>query len=134
MLKPNIKNLLFYIFFKYLIFYIFMMFKNSNFALIDVFELKTLEDLFYYLWTFLFLPTLISVILLVPLNYSFKIKNGLYFLLMINLVLIAEYFIYTFLASQMNLWNGIYNAVISLLFLGLFFYKHIVSMFKKTIL
>ncbi len=132
MLKPNIKNLLFYIFFKYLIFYIFMMFRNNNFALIEIFDLKTLEDLFYYLWTFLFLPVLISIILLVPLNYTFKIKNGLYFLLVINLVLVTEYFIYTFLASQLNLWNGIYNAIIGLLLLGLFFYKEILFILKNN--
>ena len=109
-----------------------MMFRNNNFALIEIFDLKTLEDLFYYLWTFLFLPVLISIILLVPLNYTFKIKNGLYFLLVINLVLVTEYFIYTFLASQLNLWNGIYNAIIGLLLLGLFFYKEILFILKNN--
>jgi hypothetical protein len=132
MLKPTFKNILLYIFCKYLLFYVFMMFRNNDFALIYITELKTLQDLFYYLWIFLFFPILISVLFLIPIYYSFKAKSIVHFAIRISLILIVEYFIYTYLASQKDLINGVYNIIISILFLGLFFYKHIASMFKKV--
>lgn len=66
-----------------------------------------------------------------PLYYSFKVKNSLHFIVLVALILLTEYYIYTCLASPGDPWNGIYNIIISLVFWEIFFYKHIAKMFKK---
>ena len=80
---------------------------------------------FYYLWLFLFLPVLCSIIFSSPIYFTFKVKNGIYFILLLSAILIAEYFLYTYWASQADLMNGVYNGIISLSLLLLFFFKHI---------
>jgi len=132
MLKPIFRNILLYIFLKYLIFYVFMMFRNNNFYLVNP-GIRDGADLFYYLWIFLSLPVFISVLFSPPIYYSFRIrmKKTIYFVLINIIVLIAEYFIYTSFASQLNSWNGIYNAIIGIIIFILFFYKRIRSKFTK---
>lgn len=131
MFKPTFPKILIYIFVKYLFFYIFMMFKNENYALVSVGELENFQDVFYYLFIFLSLPIINSFVLSLPLYYSFKIKNIYYFSVSILSILAVEYILYTYLASQANLWNGIYNIVISLLFLAIFFSKSIAEISKS---
>lgn len=131
MLKPISRNILFYFLVKYVIFYIFMMFKNSNFYFVNP-GIKNGGDLLYYLWLFLFLPVLCMLIFSVPLYFAFNRKKGIYFILITSAFLVSEYFLYTYFASQMNLMNGIYNGIISLLLLLLFFFKSIRKMFNQT--
>lgn len=130
MLKPVIKNILFYLFLKYILFYIFMMFKNNNFYFINP-GIRNGADLFYYLWMFLFLPVISMVLFSAPLYFTFKVKNAIYFILFVSIILVAEYFLYTYFASQANLMNGVYNGIISLLLLLLFFSKQISLIFNK---
>lgn len=130
MLKPTILNILLFWFVKYIAFYILMMFKNNNFALLKVNEIKTGEDLFFYLWLFLFLPVASMLVFTAPVYYSFKTRSIVYFILIIGIVLLAEYFGYTFSASTSDLTNGIYNGIFSILFLLLFFYRHIVNLYQ----
>src|SRR5689334_3137537 len=111
MLKRSFLNTLFFWFTKYIVLYVFMMIKNNNYALIRISELKTVEDWFYYLWIFLFLPVVSMSIFSVPLYFSFKVKSSVYFTIAIIGVLVGEFFIYTWLASQANLMNGIYNGI-----------------------
>jgi hypothetical protein len=117
-------QMLLFILMKYIAFYIFIMFKNSNFYFLKP-GIRNAADLFYYLWMFLSLPIICSLLLAFPLYYSFRVKKVLYFFIVVSLVFIAEYFIYTYLASQTNLWNGVFNALISMVFFILFFYKSI---------
>lgn len=119
MLKPTAPNILLYIFLKYIAFYVFMMFKNNDFYLLEVNNIENGEDLFYYLWIFLFLPVVCMVVFSAPLYFSFKVGNAIYFLLTIGVYLVVEYFIYTYLASQADLVNGLFNGLISVMF---FFY------------
>ena len=128
MFRPIFLSIVFYFFIKYLIFYVFMMFRNNNFYLLEVSSIKNGEDLFYYLWLFLFLPVVCIVIFSVPLYFAFRVNNVLYFFLIAGLVLVGEYFVYTYFASQTDLLNGIFNAVISVLFLLLFFFRSIRSL------
>jgi hypothetical protein len=123
MAKPSILNILSFWLVKYVAFYILLMFKNDNYALLKVNEIQNGEDLFYYLWLFLFLPVVCMLIFSVPLYFSLRVKKWAYFALIITAILIAEYFLYTWLASQTNLINGVYNGIFSLLFLLLFFRK-----------
>src|SRR5438105_180928 len=89
MLKPAIKNILFYLLFKYIVFYILMMFKNDNFYLINP-GIRNGADLFYYLWMFLFLPGLCMVIFSAPIYFAFRSKSIIFFILIIIAFLVAE--------------------------------------------
>lgn len=131
MLKPSILNILLFWFVKYIIFYVLQMFKNDNYTLLGFSDLKTGEDWFYYLWLFLFLPIVSFIIFTLPMYFSFKAKNGVYFTIIIAVILIVEYILYTGLASQSDLTNGIYNGVISLLLFLLFFFKQISTIYKR---
>ncbi len=133
MFRPSFIMILLYWFLKYIAFYIFMMFRNKNYALIMVNDLKTGEDLFMYLWTFLFFPIVCMILFSIPLYFSFKAKAFVYFVLAVFAVLLAEYFIYTHLASQTDLMNGIYNGIISILFLAFFFFRHISNFYKQNV-
>lgn len=123
MLKSSVVNILLFWFVKYVVFYVFLMFKNSNYALLKVNEIKTGEDLFYYMWLFLFLPIVSMIIFSAPTYYLFKVKGMGYAILIAVLILVVEYFAYTWLASQANLMNGIYNGLITIFIFLLFFYK-----------
>lgn len=133
MFKPTPLKILIYILVKYLFFYIFMMFKNDNYALISLGQLENIQDIFYYLFIFLSLPIINIIVLSLPIYYSFKVKNIYYFSIVILLILVVEYFLYTYLASQANLLNGVYNGILSLLFLFIFFSRSAFEISKKKI-
>lgn len=128
MFRPVFLSIVLYFFMKYLAFYMLLMFKNSDFYLLETGSIKTSGDLFYYLWLFLFLPVVCTAIFSVPLYFSFRVHNVIYFFLIVSLILVAEYFVYTYFASQADLVNGLYNALISILFLLLFFFRSIRSL------
>ncbi|QMU65842.1 MAG: hypothetical protein GKR88_17195 [Flavobacteriaceae bacterium] len=92
--------------------------------------MKNGEDWFYYLWLILFLPIVSILVFSAPLYFSFKVSNERYFMLIIGAVLVAEYFAYTYLASQASLMNGVYNGITGILFLFLFFFQSIKLIFK----
>lgn len=125
MLKPSVVNILLFWFVKYILFYILQMFKSGNYALIEFDKLETKEDWYYYLWIFLFLPIMCIVIFTAPMLMSFRTKTPLYFTLVIAAVVIAEYLLYTWLASQADFTNGIYNGALTLLLFMLFFFRRI---------
>ena len=132
MWKANFGNIFLFFFVKYLLFYILLMFKNNDYSLIEIGSLKNSEDVFYYLWIFLFLPILSIILFTAPLFFAFKVMNRLFFILLISAILIAEYFLYTHFASQADLINGVYNSIISILLLALFFFKRIISVFNQN--
>jgi hypothetical protein len=110
-----------------------MMLKNNNYMLIGVRDLKTVEDWFYYVWIFLFLPIVSMLVFSVPTYFTFKVKSMVLYILMIGVILVAEYFLYTFLASQANLINGVFNGIISIVFFYLFFFRYIGIQLKQSI-
>ncbi len=133
MLRPAFKNIVLFFFVKYLLFYILLMFKNNDYSLIQIGSLKNSQDVFYYLWIFLFLPIVSIILFSAPIYFAFKVKSWIYFTILTSVVLIAEYFLYTYFASQADLTNGVYNGIISLLLLFLFFFKHISLIFTQRI-
>jgi hypothetical protein len=132
MLKPNFINIVFYFFLKYIVFYFFIMFKNNDFTFIQINELRGFNDLFLYLWMFSFLPIVCSIIFGIPLFLVFRSNNNIYFIVLVSAFIVAEYFLYTYFASQLDFKNGIYNGILTLLFFILFFYKQIAAMFRTT--
>jgi hypothetical protein len=132
MLKPNFKYIPLFFLIKYFLFYIFLMIKNNDYTLIQITSLKNSEDVFFYLWLFLFLPVSCTILFSAPIYFAFKVKHGIYFILLVTAFLMAEYFFYTYFASPLDLMNGVYNAIISLLFFVAFFFKYIGLPFNKA--
>src|SRR5215213_8840518 len=114
MLRPNFINIFLFFLIKYILFYIFLMFKNDDYTFIDFGSIRNGEDLFYYLWLFLFLPVISCVFFSVPLYFSFRVAKAIFFFLIVFLYLVTEYGLYTYLASQTNYLNGLYNAIIGI--------------------
>ena len=131
MLNPSILNIFLFWFVKYVLFYILQMFRSGNYALIEFGELKSSEDWYYYLWLFLFMPVICMLIFTTPVYLSFKSKGQSTQLLILLAVLIAEYFIYTYLASPADLWNGVYNGLIGISVFMFFFYKNLFGFIEK---
>ncbi|MFC4230616.1 hypothetical protein ACFOW1_01850 [Parasediminibacterium paludis] len=125
MLKPKYINILIFYVSKYIFFFIFLMFKYKDYRVLEINELKDFADWFLYLWLFLFLPIACSIIFGIPMYYIFKINNNIYMASLLSAVIVGEYFFYTNFASQLDLNNGIYNVVLSVVFLFLFFFKEI---------
>jgi hypothetical protein len=133
MLSSKLVNIILWVLIKYLIFYAFLAFKNDNYYFFKVNEIENGQDLFYYLWMLLFLPAVYCIVFLAPLYFIFKVKHPIVFLLLIIALFIAEYFLYTNLASTADFKNGLYNMAIGLLLLLLFFFKPIASILTKSI-
>lgn len=131
MLRPAFKNIILFYFVKYFLFYLILMFKNNDYTLIEINSLQNSEDIIYYLGIFLFLPVLCIMLFSIPTYFAFKAKKVIYFILVISVVLLAEYLLYTYYASQLDLMNGVYNAIISVVVLLLFFFKPIQLIFKQ---
>lgn len=132
MLKPKLLNVLLFIFVKYIVFYALLMFKNENYALVSLNQLNSFQDVFYYLVIFLTLPIIFSILLLLPIYYILKIENVVYFIAAIFGILVIEYLLYTYLASQANLWNGVYNGILTVLVFMLFFSRTIKNNLGKV--
>ena len=130
-MKISLKKILIFMFLKYFVFYAFMMFKTSNYALIEFENLISFVNIFYYLWIFLFLPTVCFVLFSFPIYYSFS-KNNVNVFMLINIgVLIIEYAVYTCLASQSDYLNGIFNSIISVICF-LFIFRKEIKRYKIT--
>lgn len=132
MLKPTVRNIVLFWLVKYFIFYVFLMFKNSNYSMLEVNKIQSSEDFFYYLWLFLFLPVVCAIIFSALLYFSFKVKRAVYNALLLLAVLIGEYVFYTWSASQSNMWNGMFNGTISMLVLMLFFNRSLLELYKPN--
>lgn len=106
MLKPNLKNILLFIFTKYLIFYIFMMFKNHDYSLVLVCQLKTFADWLYYLFIFLSLPIAYCMFFIVMLHYALNNERLWICFSVLTFIFGLEYVLYTAMASSSNYFNG----------------------------
>jgi hypothetical protein len=107
------------------------MFKYQDYTLIDIGNLRNGQDIFYYLWTFLFLPVCSAILFSAPIFIAFKLNNGMIYILIIAVVWVAEYFFYTYMASPADMTNGLYNALIGLGLFVILFFKRIISLFKS---
>ncbi len=132
MLKPTLLNIILFWLVKYFVYYFLLMFKNNNFTLVKVNELNNLEDFFYYAWLFLSMPLLCVIFFLAPTYFTFKLKKIIHLILIMLIIVVVEYFLYTWLASPSNLINGIYNAVISVIFIIVFFYRYIYDLYHNN--
>lgn len=134
MLKISFLNILLCLFAKYAVFFTILAFMNDRFKSLVVDTAQNNQGLFmnsiHYILYILVFSLILSLLFSAPIYFSFKVSNPIYFTLIIIGFLVAEYFIYTYLASQKELMNGLYNGVMSIVFLLLFFYKPISNVFK----
>src|SRR5688500_6650376 len=107
MTHPTFLKICFCIFFKYISFFLFLMIKNGDYYFINH-VIRNSSDLFYYLWILLSLPLITIIIFGFLFYYSFRVKNIFLFLFIILSLLVGEYFLYTYLASPLDLTNGVY--------------------------
>lgn len=132
MFKPSVLNIFLFWLVKYILFYIFHMFKNETNVLANFGSLKSGVDLFYFLWIFLFMPVVSMVLFSIPVYFSLKSKDYLFAqLFTLLIVIIAEYFVYSYLASPTNSWNGVYNGLIGIFVFLLFFHKNLIIFSRR---
>ena len=110
-----------------------MMFKNSDYTLVSFGQLKTPDAIAFYLLIFLSLPAISIALFAVPLYFILRIRKALYMVLLLIGILVIEYYLYTYLASESDLKNGIYNEVISMIILVFFFFRHFKSKLKMKV-
>lgn len=133
MIKISIQKIFVFMFVKYFIFYIYMMIKTNNYTLIEFNNINSTDDLIYYLLLFLPLPILSFILFTVPIKLAFNSIHFLKFFLIIIFIFFVEGIIYTYLASQTNYLNGLFNFVISIITLFILFYSELkLKYWKKT--
>jgi hypothetical protein len=136
MTKPTFINILSYLFVKYIAFFVLLAFKEDRFKDLVIKNSMNNQDLFmnsfYYVVYILVHILFFMLIFSAPMYVSFKVKNLIYFVIIIAAILIAEYFFYTWSASQTDLMNGVYNGIISILFLLLFFFRNINCLYTQN--
>jgi hypothetical protein len=132
MCKLKISNIILYLFSTCIALYILIMFKNQDFKLLEKSNLIEGHSLIYFTFVMLPFPLLIIILFYIPMFYVFKIKNVFIFCLVINIILIAQYLVYTFMTSRkLYDMNGVYYIVLSYLFLVIFFHRQIKSKFNE---
>ena len=138
MFKPKYSNILLCLLAKYSVFFFILAFKGNRFEKMVVVNSENTQDflmnLFYYLIYVMIYIILLILIFSLPFYYCFKIKKPIYFIAFLSIILISEYAIYIYGTSQKYFydWKGIYNAILSLIFLGLFFHREIISIKKNN--
>lgn len=133
MFKATLINSFLYVTIKYIIFFIVLAFIGNRFKHIVLDNAKTSSEVFsltlnYILHVSIYMIPLI-LIFSFPIYFIMKIKKSIFFLLSIVLFFIGEYYFYTYLYAPSNKTLGIYNIIISIILLLVFFYKVIRSKF-----
>lgn len=127
MLKPSFRNILLYLFVKYLVFCLILAFRENRFKKLVVNNSQGAQDMatnsFYYVLYVMIFIVALMLVFSAPFYYAFKVKRPVFFALLISVILVVEYLLYTYLASPSDVMNGLYNGVISIIFLFVFFFK-----------
>jgi hypothetical protein len=131
--RPSFLKIMFYLFIKYIMFFIVLGFMNNRFKTIVIDKAINNHEMlvltFYYFIEVLFTTILLVILLIVPLYFLFKLNNPIYCLLAFFLVIILEYFLYESGCSYIHFdIDGIINGIISIIFFPLFFGKFIISL------
>ncbi len=136
MLKTNLVNSFFYLVIKYIIFFFIIAFIGDRFKHIVIDTTETSSEMFkltlnYILYAVLYTIPLILV-LGFPLYYILKLDEKKYFIFSMILFFVIEYCIYTYFYAQSDKMLGIYNIIIGIILLWLFFHENIILKLKKS--
>jgi hypothetical protein len=131
-MKPTYSNICIYILLKYIVFFLALMVIKNNYKLLQINNIRSFEDLLYYLIIVLFFPVIGVVLFSFPIFFSFKSKKTIYFLIKIIMIFSVEYFISIYFTSQ-KIYdrNILLMTIFGFLFLLLFFYKDVILKFTK---
>lgn len=136
MFKINGISVFIYLLLKYIFFFTVLAFVGDRFKHIvldhatrhaEIFKLSLDYTLYVLIYT---IPMIL--ILFFPLQFILTLKSKKWFIFFILLLYIAEYFIYTYLYASSNKSLGVYNSVIGVILLWLFFYKSIIIKFRTA--
>jgi hypothetical protein len=132
MLKPSLRNILFFLLLKYLVFFTYAMVASGNYKLLQIQNVKTAQDLFYYLWLVLFFPILSMIFFAWPLYFSFKLKSLVLFAITVLGIFFLEYVLYVYFTSTHHIDSkGVVNFLISVGLFVFFFYREIRNLSDK---
>ena len=121
-MKPTYLWMVLSLFVKYFLLYLFLMGKNGNYYFLAP-GIRNGVDLLYYLWMLLALPTLEVVCFSVPLRWALAVRPlGLAIAITLGCVGLGAVF-YHYLASTMDVRNGVVLALIGCVLQGLLFIK-----------
>lgn len=133
MLKSKFSNVVIYVFIKYFIVFLLFMIKDNNLKLLKLNNIRNGEDLFYYLWIVLFFPIIDIILFSIPLYYSFKIKNKVYFVLSLLIIFGVEYLMNVYFSSQKIFDIDVFiKVIIGIIVFLIFFYRVIFYKFKEN--
>ncbi|MBC6492286.1 hypothetical protein BC349_14590 [Flavihumibacter stibioxidans] len=132
MLKPSFVNILLYLLLKYMLVYAIFMLVTNNFKMLQIQNIKNGSDLFYYLWIISLIPVINMILFSAPLFLAFKAKRRIYFLVLVGLVIVAEYFVYVYFTSQKHIdVRGVAIELIGLVVFYLCFFRSINLIFMQ---
>src|SRR5262245_28384040 len=114
---------------KYILFYLFLAIKTNNYFF---FKFSNMNE-FMYWWLLLALPVFCFLIFCIPIYFILQTESKIIFVVFLFLILISEYLLYTYLASPINLLNGVFNEVFGLLLFCMIFFKQIKHLFGKKL-
>ena len=135
MFKISFFKTIYYLLVKYIVFLFILAFIGNRFksAVTDHAE-TTLElaklTLGYVLYV-LFAVILLIIFFCTPLYYSLQIKNGLLCVLLLIAFYVIEFFAYWYFFSPSDKLPSVYNTIVGIIFLNLFFYKQIRTKFSR---
>jgi hypothetical protein len=131
MFKPSFLNIVYFIFIKYLVYY--LAFVIGTYDPEHVSSEVSIKSIVYIILIMLPLPVAYTLFFSAPLYYSFRLKWG-YFILIFLAVLGGEYFLFTYFTSQ-DVFDkySILNAIITLANFVLFFFKYFPGIGKRAI-
>lgn len=133
MFKTNLIYSFLYTTIKYIIFFVVLAFIGNRFKHIVLDNAASSSKIFsltlnYILQVSIYMIPLV-LIFSFPIYLILKIKKNIFFLISITLFFTVEYYFYTFLYAPSNTILGVYNIVIGIFLLFIFFYKAIRSKF-----
>ena len=129
MIKLSFLNSIFYLLVKYTVFFFILAFIGDRFknAVINNAEtsIEMIKLTVGYILYILIYEIFLVLLFCVPLYYILKIERWIYFLPLLIVFYCLEFFVYTYFYSPSDKMPGVYNAIIGILLLAIFFYQSI---------
>ena len=100
MLKATFKNIIFYIIIKDILFYVFLMFKNSNFKLIELENVIKGYSLMYVAMIIVPFTLFKIVIFTKPIQMALNLNKTIFAFALFVFLLLIEYSSYVYMTSQ----------------------------------
>lgn len=136
MFKISLINSFLCILVKYVLFFFMLAFVDNRFKSVVIDNATTSSEVFKltlgYILTVLLYTIPMILVFGFLLNYILKIKRGVYFVLSMSLFFSVEFWIYTEFYSPSDKYVGIYNIIIGIIIILMFFYKSLQEKFVAS--